>query len=440
MSTATRPFRGGIHPDDRKLTADMPIQQLPLPAKVRIPLAQHLGAPAAAVVKKGDKVTVGQVVGECHGFVSAAVHATVSGTVTAVGTCPHPSGGEVPAVWIEADGADTWRPDLKPVGEINGPAIVQAVKAAGIVGMGGATFPTQVKLSPPEGKKISVLIVNAAECEPFLTCDYRMMIEHGGKIVRGAELLMAALGVGTCVIGIERNKPKAIEHMQSLVKGRSAMSVQALRTRYPQGGEKQLICALTGREVPSGGLPMDVGCLVQNVATAAAVADAVDLGRPLVERVMTVSGDALSKPGNYLVRIGMTIGEVLAAAGLDETRMAKVILGGPMMGIAVANLDIPVTKGTSGILALSNEWVKEPDIKPCIRCGRCLDVCPIGLNPTLLERLSVTKDVTALQLFHAVDCIECGCCTYTCPARRPLVHGIRYGKLQIAALRKIKKN
>jgi len=434
-------FRGGVHPPDYKaLTSDVAIEELAAPGKVRVPLVQHLGVPAQGVVKKGERVLMGQVIGQCHGFVSAAVHAPVSGTVTGIDVAPHVSGRSVPAIEIENDGKDEWHPEVKPVQPVTREGIIKAVQAAGIVGMGGAAFPAHVKLQPPAGKTISMLIVNGAECEPFLTCDYRLMVETPERIVRGAELLMQALNVRQCVIAIEDNKPRAVQVMQDAVKGRTGIAVQRLRTHYPQGGEKQLIYALTGREVPSGGLPMDVGCVVQNVGTAAAVADAVDAGRPLIERIVTVSGDAVEKPGNYRVRVGTTLGDVLAAAGLDGERCAKVIAGGPMTGPAVTNLEVVVSKGTSGILAFSAAWVQAVEPDACVRCGRCGAACPVGLNPTLLETLAMKRDVAGLQLMHAQDCIECGCCAYICPSHRTLVQAIRYGKVQIAATRKAKKN
>ncbi|MCX7846407.1 MAG: electron transport complex subunit RsxC [bacterium] len=434
-------FRGGVHPPDYKaLTQEVGIERLTVPRKVRVPLVQHLGVAAQAVVKKGERVLMGQLIGERHGFVSAAVHAPVSGVVTAVESVPHVSGRSVPGIEIENDGKEEWHPEIKPVRPVTREAIIAAVQAAGIVGMGGATFPTHVKLQPPEGKKIVLLILNGAECEPFLTCDYRLMVEAAERVIRGAVYLMEALGVTRCVVGIEDNKPAAIAAMRGAAAGQSGIEVESVRTHYPQGGEKQLIYALTGREVPSGGLPMDVGCVVQNVGTAAAVADAVETGRPLIERIVTVSGDAVERPGNYVVRVGTSIGDVLAAVGVDLEKCAKVIAGGPMTGLAVGNLEVPVTKGTSGILAFTEAWVKASEPAPCVRCGRCGVACPIGLNPTMLETLAMKRDVAGLQVFHAQDCIECGCCAYICPSQRTLVQAIRYGKAQIVATRKAKRN
>ncbi len=437
----TNHFRGGVHPPDYKgFSRSVPICVVPAPGKVRVPLAQHLGVPAQALVKKGDRVCVGQLIGAGVGFVSAAVHAPVAGTVSAVPAVKLHTNRVVSGIEIENDNSDTPLAGLAPVTTVDRAAIIKAVQAAGIVGLGGATFPSHVKLQPPADKKISTLIINAAECEPFLTCDYRLVLEDGERIVRGAALLMTALGVGECIIAIEDNKPDAADHLRTLLGARTDMRVATLPTHYPQGGEKQLIYVLTGREVPSGGLPMDVGCVVHNVGTAAAVADAIERGMPLIERIVTVSGDAVERPGNYRVRLGTPIRAVLTAAGCDFERCAKVVIGGPMTGATATDLDAPVIKGTSGILAFSAAWVKTDQPRPCIRCGRCGTVCPIGLQPTQLEALANLRDVGALQAQHAADCIECGCCAYICPARRALVQGIRYGKAQIAALRKAVKH
>jgi len=430
-------FRGGVHPPDYKeFSKDRPIEVFPPPEKVRVPLSQHLGVTASPVVQKGDEVAAGQIIGQLKGFVSANVHSPVSGKVTALADVQLASGLMSQGVEIQSDGQDNFSSGLAPLGNINKESVVQAVKDAGIVGMGGATFPAHVKLQPPGDKIISLLILNAAECEPFLTCDYRLMLEEPDRIIRGAELLMVALGINKCIIGIEDNKPEAVEVIRATIEGRDDISVQLLKTHYPQGGEKQLIYALTGKEIPSGGLPMDVGCVVHNVGTAAAVADAVDKGLPLIERILTVSGDAVSNPSNFKVRIGTPISEVLNAAGLDEENCAKIVLGGPMTGMAQANLETTVTKGTSGILALTKNWVSEKLPDPCLRCGRCVDVCPVGLEPTEIEAFVTKKDIEGLKKSNALDCIECGCCAYECPSRRSLVHSIRHGKAQLTALRK----
>ena len=432
-------FKGGVHPPDYKqFSKDKPIEVFPLPKKVLVPMAQHLGVPASPIVKKGDVVTVGQLIGELHGFVSANVHAPISGKVTALKDAQLASGLMAPGVEILSDELDTFSPELAPLENINKESIVDAVKNAGIVGMGGATFPAHVKLQPPGDKKIELLILNAAECEPFLTCDYRLMLEDSEKIIRGAELLMIALGINKCIIGIEDNKPDAAKILQKNIDNNENISVQLLKTHYPQGGEKQLIYALTGKEIPTSGLPMDVGCVVHNVGTAAAVADAVEKGIPLIERVLTVSGDAVSNPSNFKVRIGTPVGELLKAAGIDEEKSAKIVLGGPMTGMAQANLETSVTKGTSGVLAFSKKWIDEKQPDPCLRCGRCVDVCPVGLEPTTIETHVEKKDIEGLKKFHALDCIECGGCAYICPSRRSLVHTIRHGKAQLLALRKAK--
>jgi electron transport complex protein RnfC len=436
----TTHFRGGVHPPDYKtLSRSVPIEALAAPAKVRVPLAQHLGVPASALVKKGDQVRVGQPIGACVGFVSAAVHAPVAGVVSATPDVNLHTNRVVPGIEIENDGSDALFEGVAPVATLDRAGILKAVQAAGIVGMGGATFPSHVKLQPPPEKKINLLIINAAECEPFLTCDYRLLLEDGERVMRGAALLMTALDVHACIIAIEDNKPDAAAHLRTLLTARTEMRVALLPTHYPQGGEKQLIYALTKREVPSGGLPMDVGCVVHNVGTAAAVADAIERGMPLIERVVTVSGDAVERPGNYRVRIGTPLRAVLEAAGADPARCAKVVVGGPMTGATATDLDAPVIKGTSGVLAFTAAWLHADEPRPCVRCGRCGKACPIGLQPTQLEALATLRDVAALQAQHASDCIECGCCAYICPSRRALVHGIRFGKAQIAALRKAKK-
>jgi Na+-translocating ferredoxin:NAD+ oxidoreductase subunit C len=433
-------FRGGVHPPEHKhLSEDAAIETLSPPETVIVPLSQHLGVPADACVARGDSVLRGQKIGEPHGFVSAAVHASVSGKVKSIGPVAIAGSATCEGITIEADGNDTVSEECKACKGEAKETILQAITSAGIVGMGGATFPSHVKLQPPAEAPISLLIINAAECEPFLTCDDRLMREEGQTVLRGVYLLMHALAVEKCIIAIEANKPAAIERMRECADVYAGIEVQELKTRYPQGGEKQLIYALTGKEVPSGGLPMHVGCVVHNVGTAAAVAEAYDTGIPLIERIVTVSGDAVSRPGNFRVRIGTPIRNLLDAAGCDYDILAKVILGGPMTGKAQTDIDVPVVKGTSGVLAWTRKWVDTHAPEPCIRCGRCLSVCPAGLEPTQLESMTMAHDTDGLKKNHAMDCIECGCCAYTCPARRPLVHALRYGKTQLAALRKIKK-
>ena len=349
-------FKGGVHPPDYKfITANAPITAMPLPETLLVPLSQHIGAPCKPVVAKGDHVLRGQVIGEPGGFVSAAVHSPVNGTVVKLDTACNALGRVVPAIEIKPDEENPLAFEESTCTELTAEAVKKAVAAAGLAGMGGATFPSHVKLSPPPDQKIEVVLINAAECEPFLNCDNRLMLESPGKVLRGAFLLKLGFGCEKCIIGIEKNKPKAIEALNKELAGGAypGLSVQPLRTRYPQGGEKQLIYALTGREVPSGALPAAVGAAVFNVGTACVLADTFDTGLPLVQRVVTVSGDAVTRPGNYLVQIGTRIGFVLEQAGLIPEKLSKLVLGGPMTGFATGNLDIPVTKGTSGILAFS---------------------------------------------------------------------------------------
>ena len=424
-------FKGGVHPPDFKaLTADFPITAMPLPETLLVPLSQHIGAPCKAVVAKGDHVSRGQVIGEAGGFVSAPVHSPVNGTVVKVDTAGNALGRTVPAIEIKPDETDPLAFSGEGVTELTAEAVKKVVKEAGLAGMGGATFPTHVKLSPPPDQKIEVVLINAAECEPFLNCDNRLMLESPGKVLRGAWLFKLAMGVEKCIIGVEKNKPKAIAALEKELSGGAypGVFVQPLRTRYPQGGEKQLIYALTGKEVPSGALPAAVGAAVYNVGTACALVDAFDTGLPLVQRVLTVSGDAVTRPGNYLVQIGTRVSFVLEQAGVIPEKLAKLVLGGPMTGFATGNLDIPVTKGTSGILALSEAMAEEADQGPCLRCGKCLTVCPMGLSPTQLDQAANAKRVDILMDLRVRDCIECGSCAYNCPAQRSLLQSMRVGK------------
>ena len=424
-------FKGGVHPPDFKaLTADFPITAMPLPETLLVPLSQHIGAPCKAVVIKGDHVSRGQVIGEAGGFVSAPVHSPVNGTVVKVDTADNALGRTVPAIEIKPDETDPLAFSGEGVTELTAEAVKKVVKEAGLAGMGGATFPTHVKLSPPPDQKIEVVLINAAECEPFLNCDNRLMLESPGKVLRGAWLFKLAMGVEKCIIGVEKNKPKAIAALEKELSGGAypGVFVQPLRTRYPQGGEKQLIYALTGKEVPSGALPAAVGAAVYNVGTACALVDAFDTGLPLVQRVLTVSGDAVTRPGNYLVQIGTRVSFLLEQAGVIPEKMAKLVLGGPMTGFATGNLDIPVTKGTSGILALSEAMAEEADQGPCLRCGKCLTVCPMGLSPTQLDQAAIAKRVDILMDLRVRDCIECGSCAYNCPAQRSLLQSMRVGK------------
>ncbi len=431
-------FSGGLHPPDSKeYSAGCAIETCPLPEELVVPLSQHIGAPAKPVVQVGDRVLRGQVIGEAGGFVSVPVHAPTSGEVVAMEPRLHPSGRELPAVVIRADGEDAAAeplPALDPA-TAEPDVLKNRIREAGIVGMGGATFPTHVKLSPPPEKPIDTLILNGVECEPFLTADHRLMLEEGEKILDGVAVLQRILGVEKTFIGIEANKPDAIDHMGDLCSGRN-IEVVPLEVKYPQGAEKQLICAITGREVPSGGLPMDVGVVVQNVGTCAAIADAVLRGRPLVERIATVSGDAVVQPKNLRIRIGMSLAHLVAVCGGTRVEPAKIIMGGPMMGMAQLSLDVPATRGTSGLLLFSEEKVVRRPEGPCIRCARCVQACPARLLPTTIAAYARIDLMDEAEQLGALDCIECGCCSYICPAALPLVQTIRHAKAAIMARRR----
>ena len=430
-------FRGGVHPDDRKrYTAAKAIEAAPLPDKVVIPTRQHIGAPCAPVVKVGDLVKKGQVIAETQAFVSSPIHASVSGKVVEIADYPHPLFGTCQSVVIESDGQDEWVEGL-PLSRdwetLDAAALKDIIRQAGIVGMGGATFPTHVKLAPPPEKPIDAFILNAAECEPYLTADHRVMLETPERVVTGMRIVMKLLGVSKGFVGIEENKPDAIAAMTEATKG-TGITVVPLKTKYPQGAEKTLIKVVLGREVPSGGLPMDVGAVVQNVGTMAAVSDAVVKGLPLIERVTTVTGGAIVEPKNLLLRIGMTYAQAIDLCGGFTSPPAKLISGGPMMGLAQCRADVPVIKGTSGILALSAAEVNTGDERPCIRCGRCVEACPMGLVPSMLSILGQRGLYqVAKEEYDLLDCVECGSCVYACPAKRNIVHYVKYLKAQNAA-------
>lgn len=430
-------FKGGIHPKDNKsYTASKPVETPSLPQKVIIPVRQHIGAPCTPLVNKGDAVKKGQLIADSDAFVSSPIHASISGTVVDVSEHPHGVFGRALSIIIESDGLDEWAegiPTNRDWRELSVEEIKTIIKKSGIVGMGGATFPTHVKLAPPPNKKVDTFILNAAECEPYLTADYRMMLEYAGSIVNGVNITMKVLGVTKGFVGIEDNKPEAVEVMTKAFEG-TGVEVRALPTRYPQGGEKMLIKAITGQEVPFGGLPADVGVVVQNVGTVVAISDAVIKGIPVIERVATITGGAVAEPKNLLLRVGTTFSTAIEyCGGLKETP-DKVIMGGPMMGIAQFSTEVPVIKGTSGILALTRKESNFSEESPCIRCGKCVNACPMGLNPSMLSILSQKKFYEeAKEEYNLLDCIECGSCVYVCPAKRNIVQYIRYSKAQNAA-------
>ena len=428
-------FERGIHPADAKgLTKDSPIVKANLPARVVIPLSQHTGAPAKPEVKVGDEVKRFQLIGSSQGFVSAAVHASISGKVTAIGDFLHPSGRMIPSVVIESDGKDESLPlkDNSDYLKLGQDEIKTLIKDAGIVGLGGAAFPTNVKLSPPKEKPIDTVILNGAECEPFLTADHRLMLESPDKIVNGLKIIMKALGVTEGYIGIESNKPDAIKIMQDAVSGESNIKVWPLRVKYPQGAEKMLIKSIKDREVPCRGLPMDVKVVVQNVGTALAIYEAVRYSKPLIERVVTITGRGIKEPKNMMVRIGTLLSELVEQCGGLADNSVKLIVGGPMMGFAQWTLDIPVVKGTSGILALTEkEYVSSEDYRPCIRCGSCIDVCPMGLNPSMISILAEKGFYEEAKAYNLFDCFECGSCAFVCPSNRPMIQFVRLAKSMV---------
>lgn len=436
--------KGGVHPPENKLAAQEAIKILPLPEEVIIPVSQHIGAPAKVLVKKKDQVKVGQLIAESGGFISANIHSSVSGTVTKIDSLADASGYKRPAIVIKVEG-DEWlaeidrSPELKKEITASPEEIVKAVAAAGIVGLGGATFPSHVKLSVPKGMTAEVLILNGVECEPYLTDDHRLMLEHGEELLVGISLQMKALKINKAVIGIENNKPDAIAHLSKLCLNYEGISVCPLKVKYPQGAEKQLVKAVTGREIPSGALPLAVGAVVHNVGTCFAVYEAVQKHKPLIERVVTITGKPLQQQANFKVRLGTPVDKLIEAVGGLPEDTGKVIMGGPMMGKAIANTTIPVTKGTSAILLLSAAEAKRHEMLNCIRCGKCVSVCPMGLEPYLLMTLVEHERFEDAEKECIMDCIACGSCSYTCPSNRILLDYIHHGKGKVVAMIRARK-
>jgi Na+-translocating ferredoxin:NAD+ oxidoreductase subunit C len=424
---------GGVHPPENKITAGVPIDYLPVPESVIIPVSQHIGSPANPVVSKGDTVKVGQLIAAGKGFVSANIHSSVSGKVIKIDFAADSTGYKQTAFFIDVEG-DEWMDTINRNKEINrdinlsSEQIIKRCFESGVVGLGGATFPTHVKLTVPSGKKCEVLIINGVECEPYLTSDHRLMLEKGEEILTGVAILMKALKVEKAIIGIENNKPDAIDHITKLASTFKGIAVYPLKVKYPQGAEKQLIKALTGREVPSGHLPLDVGAVVHNVGTAFAVYEAVQKNKPLFERVITVTGKSLSKPGNYVVRIGTPLSKLIEVAGGLPEDTGKIINGGPMMGKSVSNTDVPVVKGMSGVIIVPVKESVREETKPCIRCAKCVSACPLNLEPYLLMALSEKSLFERAEKERITDCMECGSCSFVCPANRPLLDYIRLGK------------
>ncbi len=436
---------GGVHPPENKFAEKCAIERLDSPDTVAIPLSQHLGAPAKVIVSKGDKVLAGQLIAKGDTFISANIHSSVSGTVAKIDDVIDASGYRRKAVVIKVDG-DEWLDEIDRDAtlikecNLNKEEIIKKISELGIVGLGGATFPSHVKMMVPKGKKAEYLIINGVECEPCLTADHRLMLEKGEEILVGISIQMKALGVDKAIIGIESNKPDALAHLQKLADGYKGITVEALKVKYPQGAEKQLIKALVNREVPSGKLPIEVGCVVHNVGTALAVYEAVQKNKPLIERVVTVTGKSVKKPSNFMVRIGTPVSALIEAAGGLPEDAGKVINGGPMMGKALNDLEAPVTKGTSGILIFTREETPRPPEQNCIRCAKCLTICPMGLEPYLLAVLSDKKRLEECEKERIMDCMECGSCHYICPSGRPLLDQMRVGKARVGKMIRERSN
>lgn len=440
MRLRNRTFKGGINPPGYKeLTNGKPIVKANDPKVVYIPLQQHIGAPCKAIVNVGDYVKVGQKIGEATAHISAPVHSSVSGTVKSIEPLYSPAGNKVDTVIIESDGLDQPHESIKPKGkleDLSPSEIIDIIKEAGITGLGGAGFPTHVKLSPPADKKVDTFILNGAECEPFLTPDHRSMLEMFERIIFGTKAIMKALGLIKAMIAIEKNKLDAIEAFKEVLKDSDNIEIVAMETKYPQGDEKRIINAILGREVPSGGLPADVGCVVNNVATAKAIADAIIDGKPLYERIVTVTGHIVKEPKVFQAKIGTPIQELIDQCGGFTEAPRKIIIGGPMMGKSQFTTDVPVIKTTGGILGLSKEETDPQKVQPCIKCGQCLGVCPVFLQPLYISAYSLKNDFDKAQEYKALDCVECGACSFICPAKRPLTESIRLAKQEILAKRR----
>ncbi len=426
--------KGGIHPPSRKRTADREIISLPLPKTVVIPMIQHIGAPAVPIVKVGQHLKTGELIGEGQGYISSNIHSSVTGVVSAIKDVMDSSGYKrqsviidvEPDIWVE--GIDRTRKFVPEI-ERSPEKIINLIKEKGIVGMGGATFPTHIKLKLPKGKSVNTLIINGAECEPSLTADHRLMLKRTEEILIGIKNMMRALRIDNAYFGIENNKQDALRKVGSYLKNYPGIKVVALKVKYPQGGEKQLIKSIINKEVPSGGLPIDLGVIVQNVGTAFAVYEAVQKNKPIISRIVTVTGTSLKHPGNFRARIGTSFSYLIKAAGGVPEDTGKIINGGPLMGKSQSSIEIPVVKGTSGILLLTKRVSKRRRMLNCTRCAKCVSVCPMGLEPYILMIMAQSKHYELMQDYSVLDCIECGSCSYICPSRRPLLDYIRLGKI-----------
>ncbi len=437
-------FKGGVHlPGYKDMTQGLGIVTAVIPDKVYIPLSQHIGAPCSPIVQVGEEVKKGQKIGEGKGFVTAPVHASVSGKVVAIETREHPGGNFVPCIVIENDRREEWEKTIKPRSnpqDLSPEEIRKIVFEAGIVGMGGATFPAHVKYSPVEGKKAEVVVLNGVECEPYITSDHRLMLEKAERVVAGLQYIMKSVDCSKGVIGIEDNKPDAIEVMEKAASGVPGIEVMSLPEKYPQGSEKQLIYSCTGREVPVGGLPLAVGVVVSNVGTSVAVAEAIEEGKPLIERILTLNGDGVKSPANYSVRVGTLFSDLIEQSGGYTGEIEKIIAGGPMMGKTVYTDSVPVIKGSSGVVVYKKKEQEVFKERDCVRCARCVDGCPQFLEPTTLMKLAKRQQWEEAEKNYALNCIECGSCEYVCPARIPLLQYIRRAKQEITAINRAKAN
>ncbi|NRD21888.1 electron transport complex subunit RsxC [Winogradskyella litoriviva] len=431
--------KGGIHPEENKITSSKAIKKMPIPKVVYVPIAQHIGIPSEIIVDKKDKVEIGQVIAKSGGFVSSNIHSPIAGTVTKLDMIVDTSGYKKQCIVIRTDQKNETNFEepvfpLKKEITMDQKDILQHITNSGIVGLGGATFPSHVKLDLKNDNKVDCLIINGVECEPYLTADHRLMLEKADEIIVGIQILMHALHINEAVIGIENNKKDAIKVLKQAAQSDKRIKVAALQVKYPQGSEKQLIKAILKREVPKGGLPMDVGVIVHNVGTIFAIYQAVQYNRPLIERVVTVTGKNIENASNFWVKIGTPIKDLVEEVGGMPEGTRKIVNGGPMMGKAIKNTDVPVTKGTSGILLISENEASRQEAKNCIRCGQCVFVCPMGLEPHLLMNLSEKGLYERLASEDAMTCIECGSCSYVCPSHRPLLDYIRFGKSIIKKL------
>ena len=433
-------FKGGVNvTHSKEQTENIALERAKDPDVVYIALHQHIGAPCEAIVNVGDRVKVGQKIGESQAFVSTPVHSSVAGIVKSITSITTPVGSSSNCVVIESDGTNEMDESIKPgnsLDKLSQKEILSIIKESGITGMGGAGFPTHVKLSPPPEKTIDTVIINGAECEPYLTSDHRIMLEMPEKVVFGLKAIMKALGVDNGFIGVEDNKMNAVEALRKVVKPEDNIKVVTFKTKYPQGDEKRIISAVTGRTVPSGALPMEVGCVVNNVSTAKAIADAIQEGKPLYERIVTITGKGIKEPRNLIAKIGTPFQELIDQCGGFEGKPGKILMGGPMMGLAQFSTEVPVIKGSGGILIIPEEDAKAAPVLPCIKCGKCLEVCPVFLEPLYISAYALKGNFEGAERYNAIDCVECGACSYICPAKRPLTESIRLAKREVLSKRK----